>query len=177
MYIHSDTGFIMQKLDKEQELFTITMEECGELIQCCSKAMRRWELYKNSDSEISLKEEIGDVYTMISLLVEHGVISWDEIKHRETIKRKKLEQWSSLIPHPPKTEQKEKHFPSNSVTWKQSTGVDERGYGTVTYQKDYKQKMIYAHTNFSSEPMSEYEEKEWKMLEQRLEMEKNAKDS
>ena len=145
----------MQKLDTQQELFTITMEECGELIQCCSKAMRRWELYKNSDSEISLKEEIGDVYTMISLLVEHGVISWDEIKHRETIKRKKLEQWSGLIPHPPKTEAPSVELPS----------------------EPYKQKMIYAHTNFSSEPMSEYEEKEWKMLEQRLEMEKNAKDS
>ena len=155
MYIHSDTGFIMQKLDKEQELLTITMEECGELIQSCSKAMRRWELYKNSDSEISLKEEIGDVYTMISLLVEHGVISWDEIKHRETIKRKKLEQWSSLIPHPPKTERPSVELPP----------------------EPYKQKMIYAHTGFSSEPMSEYEEKEWKMLEQRLEMEKNAKDS
>ena len=145
----------MQKLDTQQELFTITMEECGELIQCCSKAMRRWELYKNSDSEISLKEEIGDVYTMISLLVEHGVISWDEIKHRETIKRKKLEQWSGLIPHPPKTERPSVELPP----------------------EPYKQKMIYAHTGFSSEPMSEQEEKEWKMLEARLEMEKNAKDS
>ena len=78
----------MQKLDKRQELFTITMEECGELIQCCSKAMRRWELFKNSDSEVDLKEEIGDVYTMISLLVENDIVTWDEIKHREKIKRK-----------------------------------------------------------------------------------------
>ena len=145
----------MQKLDKEQELFTITMEECGELIQCCSKAMRRWELFKNSDSEISLKEEIGDVYTMISLLVENDVVSWNEIKDREKIKRKKLEQWSGLIPHPPKTEAPSVELPS----------------------EPYKQKLIYAHTNFSSEPMSEQEEKEWQRLEQVLESQKNAKET
>lgn len=145
----------MQKLDKEQELFTITMEECGELIQCCSKAMRRWELFKNSDSEISLKEEIGDVYTMISLLVENNVVTWNEIKDREKIKRKKLEQWSGLIPHPPKTERSSVELPS----------------------EPYKQKMIYAHTNFSTEPMDEYEEKEWQRLEQVLESQKNAKET
>lgn len=145
----------MQKLDKEQELFTITMEECGELIQCCSKAMRRWELFKNSDSEVSLKEEIGDVYTMISLLVENDVVSWNEIKDREKIKRKKLEQWSGLIPHPPKTE----------------------GHSVELPSEPYKQKMIYAHTNFSSEPMSEYEEKEWQRLEQVLESQKRGKET
>ena len=145
----------MQKLDKEQELFTITMEECGELIQCCSKAMRRWELFKNSDSEVDLKEEIGDVYTMISLLVENDVVTWNEIKDREKIKRKKLEQWSGLIPHPPKTEAPSVELPS----------------------EPYKQKMIYAHTNFSTEPMDEYEEKEWQRLEQVLESQKNAKET
>ena len=145
----------MQKLDKRQELFTITMEECGELIQCCSKAMRRWELFKNSDSEVDLKEEIGDVYTMISLLVENDVVSWNEIKHREKIKRKKLEQWSGLIPHPPKTEAPSVELPS----------------------EPYKQKMIYAHTNFSTEPMSEYEEKEWQRMEQILESQKRGKET
>ena len=143
----------MQKLDTQQELFTITMEECGELIQCCSKAMRRWELFKNSDSEISLKEEIGDVYTMISLMVEKGVITWDEIKDREKIKRIKLERWSSLIPHPPKTEATSVELPS----------------------EPYQQKMIYAHTDFSR-PMDEYEEREWQKLEHRLELEKRGKE-
>lgn len=145
----------MQKLDKEQELFTITMEECGELIQCCSKAMRRWELFKNSDSEVSLKEEIGDVYTMISLLVENGFVTWEEIANRSEVKRKKLEQWSGLIPHPPKTE----------------------GHSVELPSEPYKQKMIYAHTNFSSEPMSEYEEKEWQRLEQVLESQKRGKET
>jgi hypothetical protein len=145
----------MQKLDKEQELLTITMEECGELIQSCSKAMRRWELYKNSDSEISLKEECGDVFCMIELLVENGFVTWQEIANRSEIKRKKLEQWSGLIPHPPKTERSSVELPS----------------------EPYKQKMIYAHTNFSSEPMSEQEEKEWQRLEQVLESQKRGKET
>ena len=145
----------MQKLDTRQELFTITMEECGELIQCCSKAMRRWELFKNSDSEVSLKEEIGDVYTMIELLVEHGIITWDEIHKRSEVKRSKLKRWSGLMADPPKTEAPSVELPP----------------------EPYKQKMIYAHTNFSSEPMSEYEEKEWQRLEQVLESQKNAKES
>jgi len=37
--------------------------------------------------------------------------------------------------------------------------------------------MIYAHTNFSTEPMDEYEEKEWQRLEQVLESQKNAKET
>ena len=145
----------MQKLDKEQELLTITMEECGELIQSCSKAMRRWELYKNSDSEISLKEECGDVFCMLELLVENGFVTWQEIANRSEIKRKKLEQWSGLISHPPKTEAPSVELPS----------------------EPYKQKMIYAHTNFSSEPMSEQEEKEWQRLEQVLESQKRGKET
>ena len=151
MHLHCGTGIVMQKLDKRQELFTITMEECGELIQCCSKAMRRWELFKNSDSEVDLKEEIGDVYTMISLLVENDVISWDEIKHREKIKRKKLEQWSGLLADTPKSEQ--------------------------IVNEPYQQQVVYGHTNFSLEPMDEYEEKEWKRLEQVLESQRNAKET
>ena len=151
MHLHCGTGIVMQKLDKRQELFTITMEECGELIQCCSKAMRRWELFKNSDSEVDLKEEIGDVYTMISLLVENDVISWDEIKHREKIKRKKLEQWSGLLADTPKSEQ--------------------------IVNEPYQQQVVYGHTKFSLEPMDEYEEKEWKRLEQVLESQRNAKET
>ena len=84
-------------MDKLQELLTITMEECGELVQACSKALRRGELYENSDSQQNLKEEVGDVYTMIDLLVEWDVLSWDEIEARRNKKREKLKRWSDLI--------------------------------------------------------------------------------
>ena len=87
----------MKKLDARQELLVITMEECGELIHACSKALRRGELYENSDSQQNLKEEVGDVYTMIDLLVEWDVLSWDEIEARRNKKREKLKRWSDLI--------------------------------------------------------------------------------
>ena len=80
----------MKKLETRQELLVITMEECGELIQACSKALRRGELYEHSDSETELKKEIGDVQTMINLLVEYDVVSWTEIEQREDRKREKL---------------------------------------------------------------------------------------
>ena len=92
---------------------------------------------------------------MLELLVENGFVTWEEIANRSEVKRKKLEQWSGLIPHPPKTE----------------------GHSVELPSEPYKQKMIYAHTSFSSEPMSEYEEKEWQRLEQILESQKRGKET
>ena len=111
------------------------------------------EVFRSSFTRTRIlhKEEVGDVYTMISLLVENDVVTWDEIKDREKIKRKKLEQWSGLLAHPPKTEQ--------------------------TSNEPYTQKVVYGHTNLSLEPMDDYEEREWKRLEQVLESQKNAKET
>ena len=44
----------------------------------------------------NLKEELGDVYAMIDLFVEHDVVSWTEIEERRELKRKKLSRWSEL---------------------------------------------------------------------------------
>ena len=55
--------------NKLQELLTIVMEECGELIQACSKAIRCDDYYDNK----KLLEEVGDVYCMIELLHEYAV--------------------------------------------------------------------------------------------------------
>jgi len=54
----------MKELDERQQLLVITMEECGELIQECSKNLRRGELFDRPN----FKDEVGDVYTMINLL-------------------------------------------------------------------------------------------------------------
>ena len=152
MHLHCGTS-VMKDLDARQELFIITMEECGELIQACSKALRRGELFPNSDSEAQLKQEIADVYCMIELMQDFDIISWTEIEDGVERKRNKLKQWSKLIndPTPPKTEP-----PLN---------------------EPYTQKVIYGHTSFSSEPMSEYEEQEWKRIEQVLESQKRGKES
>tara|TARA_A200000159_G_C7202399_1_gene288478 strand:- start:86 stop:334 length:249 start_codon:yes stop_codon:yes gene_type:complete len=78
--------------DKLQELLTITMEECGELIQACSKAIRCDDYHDNK----KLLEEVGDVYCMIELLHEYDLISWDEVEKRVKVKQEKLKKWSKL---------------------------------------------------------------------------------
>ena len=83
----------MTSLDARQQLMVILMEECGELIQECSKNLRRGEFFGSQ----KLKDEVGDVYTMIDLLHEWDVISWDEIEKRREVKRNKLSKWSDLI--------------------------------------------------------------------------------
>ena len=82
----------MQK-DALLQLMVITMEECGELIQACSKAIRK---DNHRDNQL-LKEEIGDVYAMIQLLVKFDIVSWDELDERVKVKNKKLSKWSELI--------------------------------------------------------------------------------
>ena len=164
----------MKQLDARQQLLVITMEECGELIQACSKALRRGELFEYSDSESQLKQEIADVYCMIELMQDWDVLSWEEIERGVERKREKLRVWSDLIeqnaamralekgyaagvsftkepeieqPDPPKSDQMEMNFPSNSVTWRQALGddprpnykvtssVNEDGYATISYER------------------------------------------
>ena len=81
----------MKKLCKKQQLFVITMEECGDLAQVCSKALRK----RTTDLQ-NLKDEIGDVYAMIDLMTEKGIVSWSEIHDRAREKRSKLAIWSDL---------------------------------------------------------------------------------
>ena len=84
---------VANNLDVLQELMIITMEECGELIQQCSKSLRCDEYYINK----KLIKEIGDVYTMIELMHEYDLVSWGEIEERVIIKKDKLKKWSNLI--------------------------------------------------------------------------------
>ena len=84
---------VANNLDTLQELMIITMEECGELIQQCSKSLRCDEYYNNK----KLIKEIGDVYTMIELMHEFDIISWNDVEERVKVKRAKLKKWSSLI--------------------------------------------------------------------------------
>ncbi len=78
---------------KLQELLTITMEECGELIQACSKAIRCDDYYDNE----SLIEELGDVNYMIELMHQYDLVSLKDLVDRGKIKEEKLKKWSNLI--------------------------------------------------------------------------------
>ena len=211
----------MKQLDARQELLVITMEECGELIQACSKALRRGELFAYSDSETELKQEIADVQAMINLMVEWDVLSWTEIENGVERKRNKLKRWSKLIedaewektvkespvlteengeiyaediedevhdvemPDPPKGQQQQKNFPSNSVTWRQALGddprpyVDEKGIGRITYTKEYTQDMTGTGDYVNMAPLTPEEEKEWERIyrKQVEESQRNGKET
>ena len=78
--------------DRLQELLTITMEECGELIQACSKAIRCDDYRDNK----KLIQEIADVYCMIELIHEYDLVSWDEIDKGVLRKIERLKKWSKL---------------------------------------------------------------------------------
>ena len=80
-------------MDARTQLMVIMMEECGELIQACSKALRKDDFYDNQ----SLTEEVGDVYTMIEIMHDFDIISWNDIEERVQEKRIKLAKWSQLL--------------------------------------------------------------------------------
>lgn len=77
----------------------ITMEECGELTQSCSKVIRKFENFEDVTGEKRDKmiEEAGDVACMIELMVELGVFTESEIRNRIDAKREKLKKWSKLF--------------------------------------------------------------------------------
>lgn len=82
-------------MDLEDELFTITGEECSELIMAMSKIKRFGFDKKN---EANLKQELGDVACMLALFIEHGYITEEELTKCADKKMTKLTKWSNLIP-------------------------------------------------------------------------------
>lgn len=86
-------------LNKLQELMVITMEECGELTQRCSKIIRKFETLDEitEDERVKLLEEVGDVQCLINLMTECGLLKQEEINARVDTKRDKLKIWSKLI--------------------------------------------------------------------------------
>ena len=80
-------------MDAKTQLMVIMMEECGELIQACSKVLRKDDFIDNQN----LMEEIGDVYTMMEIMHDFDLFSWNDVDERVKVKRKKLSKWSNLI--------------------------------------------------------------------------------
>ena len=82
-----------------QQLMCITMEECGELTQRCSKIMRKYSTLNLIEEEqrVKLVEELGDVFCMMELMVEHNITDWIELQDRADVKLEKLKKWSTLV--------------------------------------------------------------------------------
>ena len=78
----------------------LTMEECGELAQVCSKSIRKHNTIEEViDSPVREKliEEVGDVQCLINLMIENNLLTKQEIDARIDSKRDKLIKWSSLV--------------------------------------------------------------------------------
>ena len=89
-------------INKLQQLMAITAEEAGELTQVCMKIMRKYDdpkyLYDDEDKwRDKLVEEVGDIYCMIDLLIDHNIVNENEVYQRAQIKREKLKRWSTLV--------------------------------------------------------------------------------
>ena len=84
---------INKKLDYNTELMLITMEECGELIEACSKTIR----CEDYIDDAKMIEEVGDVSLMIELIIENGLLKKEDIDARKKVKLEKLKKWSNLI--------------------------------------------------------------------------------
>ena len=77
----------------QDELLTVTMEECAEVIQSASKIIR---FGYTEESRFNLAKEIGDLMCMVDLLKRDGFITDDEIEIYKGEKAEKLKKWSSL---------------------------------------------------------------------------------
>ena len=84
---------INKKLDYNTELMLITMEECGELIEACSKAIRCEEYYDKP----KFIEEIGDVQCMIELILDNELVRWEDVRERIEVKKEKLKKYTNLL--------------------------------------------------------------------------------
>jgi len=66
---------------------SITAEECGELTQVCMKAVR---FGLDEKQRQRLLEELGDVQCMINLMIDHNVVTEDELADSAIVKYNKL---------------------------------------------------------------------------------------
>ena len=80
-------------MEKLTELMIITMEECGELTQACSKVLRTD--FKDHALQ-DLKQEVADVVCMIELMKKNGLINDADIVQGIQNKMEKLEIYSNL---------------------------------------------------------------------------------
>ena len=113
-------------MTKREEALVILMEECGELIQACSKMIRsggetKYGISKRAHSNVDIKnltvedacaiyredywkpckaeklpEELRDVLTLIEALKISGLVTDKQIEDRIKVKKEKLMKWSML---------------------------------------------------------------------------------
>ena len=83
----------------EKEVLLIAQEECAEVTQAISKVFR-FGLYgehNGASNRERLTEEVGDLFCMIQLMIETGIINIDEVDKASANKKAKLQKWSNIF--------------------------------------------------------------------------------
>lgn len=88
-------------MDKIEETLGILQEECAEVIVEVSK-IRRFGLdnishHTSVSHKDTLAMEVGDMLTMVDILVEQGVLDWESVNTAKKNKRDKLHKWSNIF--------------------------------------------------------------------------------
>jgi NTP pyrophosphatase (non-canonical NTP hydrolase) len=83
----------------QKEVLLITQEECAEVTQAISKVFRFGidGSHNERTNKERLTEELGDLYCMIELMVESGLIDRGELLNASGLKRHKLLKWSNIF--------------------------------------------------------------------------------
>lgn len=81
-------------MNRNQELLTITAEECAEVAIECSKIIR---FGVSVDNIKRLEKEFGDLMCMYQMLVDDGYLDIDNVALSANDKRKKLKIYSNLF--------------------------------------------------------------------------------
>lgn len=69
----------------EEEMLTITIEECSELIKCCTKIKRHGKYAVNREGSVNidaLLEEAGDVVACLAVLVKNKLLDREELNSK-----------------------------------------------------------------------------------------------
>jgi NTP pyrophosphatase (non-canonical NTP hydrolase) len=84
---------------KEKEILSITQEECAEVVQAVSKVNRFGidAMHNGATNRERLTEETGDLFCMIELMIEFGLIDRTEMLLAAGNKREKLSKWSNIF--------------------------------------------------------------------------------
>ena len=77
-------------LNREEELFIVLQEECGELVQAIAKLNRFGKTDLNMKN---IESEMGDVFAIFKVLMEEGYINPDAIMKSGDRKIEKLKKY------------------------------------------------------------------------------------
>lgn len=84
--------------DISKEVLLIAQEECAEVTQAISKVFRFGidGVHNGRTNKERLEEEVGDLWCMLELMMQKGIIDQEAVFANALKKRDKLQTWSNI---------------------------------------------------------------------------------